>query len=302
MNKASKKILKHIIQITVILIIFYFFAERIFSSWNQLQSYDFRINFAYFVLSLVLLSLGFFLMSLGWRNILRNLKEKIGIKKAFFIWAKSEMAKYIPGMVWTAVGRVYLIKKNKAKTFLSVLIEIGMKVISSLIVSLILIYPLIKDVVNVYFIIVLIILGLIAAHPSVFQKVLNLGIKIIKKDSIKIKIKYSAMLHILLIYIVSWFIIGSGFSLMVFSLYPIDFSLIIPTIGIFCISWAAGFLFLIMPGGIGVREAMIVLLFQNYIPATIAIIISIIGRIWWTLGDILVLLAAKIVNKTHPPR
>jgi uncharacterized membrane protein YbhN (UPF0104 family) len=297
MKENSKKAIKVIAQLIIILVIGYFFGERLYNSWSQLGAYDFRLNIFYFFISLVFLGAGFFLVSFGWSLILSNLGKKIKTRKAFYIWAKSEMAKYIPGMVWTAVGRAYLSKKDKAKTFLSVLIELKIKVLSSLIVAVALIYPLIREVINIYIVIIFILAGLVAVHPRIFESILNIGLKIIKKKKARIKSSYSDMLLVLLLFIISWFIIGFGFSIMAHSVYSINFSLIPQIIGIFCLSWAAGFLFLIMPGGIGIREGVMVLFLQSYMPVSIAIIISIIGRIWWTLGDLAVLLTAKLISR-----
>ena len=74
-------------------------------------------------------------------------------------------------------------------------------------------------------------------------------------------------------------------------------SLFLYVIGVFLLSWVAGFLFIITPGGLGIREASIVLLLKHVLPVPTLIIIAFYSRIVWTISEILSFIFAKIYKK-----
>ena len=81
------------------------------------------------VISFVFLFINFMIFAEGWRNIIYKLGHNISFKNAFWIVSSSQIAKYIPGGIWFAVGRVYLSRNEKLKeeiVVLSVVVETGL--------------------------------------------------------------------------------------------------------------------------------------------------------------------------------
>lgn len=54
----------------------------------------------------------------------------------------------------------------------------------------------------------------------------------------------------------------------------------------FVVSWLVGFLSMLTPGGLGVREATLVLLLQPSVPAPQAIALALFARATWTIIEI----------------
>jgi uncharacterized membrane protein YbhN (UPF0104 family) len=59
--------------------------------------------------------------------------------------------------------------------------------------------------------------------------------------------------------------------------------------GAFTLSWAVGLLVVFAPGGIGVREAMLVVLMEQVMPTGAAVALATLGRVWWILGELFLL-------------
>jgi uncharacterized membrane protein YbhN (UPF0104 family) len=55
-------------------------------------------------------------------------------------------------------------------------------------------------------------------------------------------------------------------------------------IGINAIAWIVGFLSLPVPGGLGVREGVLVTLLQVFVPLPVSIIAALLARVWAILG------------------
>ncbi len=292
----DKKKIYLMIELIIGFIIIYYLGLRLHLSWNQLQNYEFSLNISYFIISILFLCSGFFIMSYAWRFILLKMGKKITVKKSFYIWSVSGLGKYIPGMIWPAAGRMYLIKKDRTKNLLSFLVEQGIKIIAAFSIALVFIYPFFRFI-NIYLAVLFFVSVIIIMHPRIFNLILNTLFRLLKKKKENIKLRYIDLLKTSGLFLCAWAVIGIGFSLMVMSLYSINIYLIPLLIGTFALAWAAGFLFLITPAGLGVREGIIVLILQNFTPAPVAIVISLAARIWWSLGDVSVYIIAKAIKK-----
>ena len=66
-----------------------------------------------------------------------------------------------------------------------------------------------------------------------------------------------------------------------------SFSLVIVFSGILAASWLGGYLSIIVPGGFGVREGLLSLLLNIYLPLPIAVFIALLSRIWMVGSEVL---------------
>ncbi len=290
-KKKSYKIAKKIISIAIILIIFYFLGKEIYDSWSLLPTFKWRFNFPFLFASILVLLISYFFSPYCWNLIMRNLKEKLSYKKSMKIWGLSQLGKYIPGKVWTFLGMIYLCKTEKisakkgaAAAVLMTLFDIVSAVLLSIYILcyIAILYVKIPLVLIPLLMAFLLFLVFISIHPKVWNFFLNLVLKILKRKTIKFKIAYP--IKILFVYIIKWVIIGSSFYLFLISVYtlPLNFKNWLTVLSIWVISWEIGFLSLLTPIGLGVREGMITLLLQILVnvPPPVGAIIAISSRLW----------------------
>jgi uncharacterized membrane protein YbhN (UPF0104 family) len=126
-------------------------------------------------------------------------------------------------------------------------------------------------------------LGLVLLHPAIFKKAIRVVSRKMKVESKEMDVRYMDMLLFLFYQSILWTLYGLSMVLLVSSFYAVDFSLAPVMIGIFSVSWVIGFLSFITPSGIGVREGVTAFLLSFFMPASIAIIISLAARVWLTL-------------------
>jgi uncharacterized membrane protein YbhN (UPF0104 family) len=86
--------------------------------------------------------------------------------------------------------------------------------------------------------------------------------------------------------IISWAIGGVGFYLFVDAVYPVAPQYILFLTGALAISSTLGLIAIFAPSGLGVREGALVYLLLLMVPPPVAVIISILTRIWMTLIEI----------------
>jgi len=289
MLPVTKKIIKRILQVLLIVVVFYFLARNLYLNWNKIVQYDWNINYYFLAYSFLLLMVGSFLIALGWNLILRVLGGKLGYKRALKIFFITDLAKYVPGKVWTIVGKVYLCAKEGipiAKTSASVVIQPLIQVIAGILMFLLSLPFWTKTsgfMSRLYLFLPLIPIGLILLHPAIMTKPLNFVLTRLKQKPIELNIKYRDILLILLLWCGLWILTGVASYFLIISIYPFPVSQLPVVIGIFSIAGISQFL---TPSGIGVLEGVLTVLLGLYLPVHIAIFIALLTRVWKTVTEL----------------
>jgi len=293
---------KKFLQYIIILVIFIFIGKYLYNSWNEISNYSWEINILLLILSYFFLFLFFIITPIGWRLILKHLKEKLNYKKTIKYWFLSQLGKYIPGKIWFVLGRIYYCKKEGISiknSFASMTLETALNAFASLIIFLLSLLFWTEGKEQFLPLVILVPIALIFLHPKIFIGLLNFGLKIIKKKPININIRYKDILFLTSLFCVFWIIQGFAFSLFVSVIYPIEISLYPILIGIFAVAWILGFISIFTPGGLGVREGVIAFLLSFYISPGIAIVIALAARLWVTLGEIIMIGLVSLIKTNH---
>ena len=129
---------------------------------------------------------------------------------------------------------------------------------------------------------------MIIINPRVFQYLLTLFLKKIKKEPVDLSfdLRITNKIKIILYYAFSDFLTGVGFFYLINSITYLSFSDLFGVVGAYILAGVLGFLAFFAPSGLGVREGILVLFLQFYFPINIAILISLLARIWTVLGDL----------------
>jgi len=87
-------------------------------------------------------------------------------------------------------------------------------------------------------------------------------------------------------YFAVWLLFGVAFWLTARALFDVPADQVLKYAGVFAAAWVAGFVVVIAPGGLGVREAVIVALLQGSLGEAEAIVLATASRIAFTLVDL----------------
>jgi hypothetical protein len=88
------------------------------------------------------------------------------------------------------------------------------------------------------------------------------------------------------LYFVVWLWQGIGFFLLIRSFYEIEIAQWPFFWGIYTLAWMVGFLSLLTPGGLGVREGIMTFFLSLYMPVSMAIIVALLARVWNTIAEL----------------
>lgn len=291
------KIIKYIGYL-ITLISFYYLIRVILNF--DLRLLTFKKNFSS-IGSIFFLSIGYalFILPIGsysWKSIVEFLgQKKISGKEAFQVYARANIAKYLPGNVMQYVGRNYLGSKlgwKHSDIAFSSLLEITLTVVTGfLLLSFLFITGLMSipetllswlkfkpyPFYFLIFLMVLLFLWILYKKRGLPENFKKLKLKNFIFFSLKILFIYSSMFIML-----GFFLIHIFYTTLDVSLKPKE---MITIISGFIVSWFISFVAPGVPGGLGVRESLIVLLLSPLYGPEKTLLASFILRFITISGD-----------------
>lgn len=284
--------------LAVILIIF-FLVRFLYRHWQEVAAFRFAFNYYYLALSFGVLFVFFFLRVYCWRIILKRMNVSLSLRKSIKVSFLSMMGRYLPGKVWMVVGKVYLSGREgvpRAEAFASAVIEIVLEIAASIFFFFFFLLSVLErpllSTAMIYLLGMILVAGMVLLHPRLFYRVINFLLKRLKGETIEKGIAYRDILLLFVLYTGIVLIQGTAFYLFVSALCPVPLASLLELTASLSVAGALGTLSFFAPSGLGVREGVLALLLSNSVVAPIAVLISLLARIWVTAGEIVCALAA----------
>jgi glycosyltransferase 2 family protein len=248
-----------------------------------------------------------------WRVILRALGSRTlpSFNVMAYVYAKAWITRYVPGTVTWIVGKVYMASSfgiSKSRLAVSSVLEGGMQVVSTTVVSLLILgfSPHLKSVPYIArLLVVLISLAcLITLYPPIFNRLLHVAHVAVKKQkpSEELQINGNAVIRSFVLFAIGTFITGMSNFFVVMAIVPhasSDWFLYI--VGAFGISGAIGIVTPFLPSGIGVRDGVLLLLLAPIMPKELALATTVFTRLWQVAMDSIFLGVASLMRaRTNP--
>jgi len=289
---------RQILQWAIVIAIFIFLGKMVWDNWAQVKEAPFTLKFFPFLLSTLIFIFSYFIQIWAWYLITSKLGIAVPFMETLKSWFSSQLGKYLPGKVWLFLGRYYFYEsKGKSRGGISIALyleTVTLMMAAGLIflVALLLFREtgLSHFETPVGWLILLFILAFILAfislHPRVLEKILNGFLVRFKRERISLSISYPDILWVLFVSVIGWVVGGIGFYLFVDSIFPVSPHQILFLTGALAFSSILGLIAIFAPSGLGVREGALVYLLSLMMPESVAVIISILTRIWMTLIEI----------------
>jgi uncharacterized membrane protein YbhN (UPF0104 family) len=301
-DMKTKKFLIKSAQVLIIVLIFYFLIKNLVSNWSQVKDYEWQFDYPLLIVSFLLQIVALFWLVKIWQRMLKHTGSSVFYLKLFKVWFFTNLGKYLPGKVWQFLGMIYMLEKEgvpKQNSFSTGVLAQAFSVISGLFISVLFLGA---DLYSRFFskkpglMVAGVVLSLailaILCYPKVLEKIINWGLRILKKEKISLDITLKDVIIYLLSYSLSWLLFGLAFLIFIKAMAQADFNMYPTLTGAFAFSLNIGFLALFTPGGIGVREGILVFLLSSLFPLPVSTLISLLSRLWITVGELLCFLIA----------
>ena len=295
--RPDLKYIKWIIGAFLAGIILFLIAKNLYSNWDQLGEFGFRPNYLLLFLSLIVLLLAWAVTVRSLQRLFAAFDYDIPFSEVYIIYFRSIIGKYIPGKLWQIAGSTYLAARRGIPEGISItsfVLGQAYSVLSGLaLIGCVAAAGIFKGSGNfmssLKWTSIPVIIGIIilVLKPKLIEFPMNWILRLLKRDKVNIDIEFRIGVKMLIYYLVCWSIFGLAFWLFVNALSPASFNRYPNLTAIYSAAMIIGFLSLFTPGGLGVREGILILLlsYMSDFPAPLPSIIALGFRLVVTISE-----------------
>lgn len=275
----------------LVLLVAVFLGRALYEGFGEAREYEWRFDPFYLALSIVLILLYYAQQWGGWRLIMRGFGDPLARSESAIIWFSTILGRYVPGSVAMVVGRVEMCRRRGipgSTTLASLVYENALILITALLLTAASV-PLWPPFPLKNYALLLALLApvcLIFLHPRVFERLANAALRRVKRGPLSATLPFSRVLLLIPYYLAGWVLLGLGFAALAASVAPVSVGDLPLLIGGYAFAWEVGFLVLVTPSGLGVKEAALYGVLRLVFPAPVAAAIVVLSRLWQTLAEL----------------
>jgi glycosyltransferase 2 family protein len=307
--------------VVVLTVVAGFFALTLVSRWHQVTAVKWSLDLNFFALACLALALSYALVATLWALPMSKVTP-LPLAAGARIWFVANLARYVPGNVWSFVGAVELARREGAprRTTLAVMaLTQALSVGVALLVGLPVVLAEWARLGRTALVGLVIMVGLalvVAAlwrplerlvrrrYPdlgTVIDRLLRRGGGEVAADAPMLPSAWT-IVGLAGGYALYWGVTGLAFAALIRSIFPLPASGIPLAVAGYAASYAIGFLSLLTPAGLGVREAVLVLALAPVMPAGPALVVALVSRLWMMVFELLGAVAAYGIERVlHRP-
>ena len=294
MRADGRTILRGAIAVTIVVIVVRFVAAQ----WDaiRLSAAALRPSWVGLLLASACVFTGYAILISSWQLLLRRWNSPIGAVDAARIWFVSSLGKYVPGKVWS-IGAMAMLAKEAgasplAATGSSIIMQLVNLAAGFVVVAvagageLFAAYPSLR--IGAWITLAATLIGL-GFGPTLLIWAVRQGSRMLRQPMPAMpEISRPTLLVIFAANIAAWIAYGTGFGVFWSALLGHGGGISTAALAVYTSSYLLGFLALVVPGGLGVREAALTALLVTLHLATPAdaALLAAASRIWLTVLEI----------------
>jgi glycosyltransferase 2 family protein len=296
-----------------LLIAFGFIIYLLSDQWAELRAYPWQLNPAWFLAACGLLLLAWALEIVTWRGSLRRLDGHLSFGTAIRIWFLSAIVRYIPGNIWQPISFTVLAQRHGVRPEVTLGSIVVYQVVTLLsivpLTGAYLVYRAGEGLPNLLqslppWLIALLIFSpmlIFLLNPAWFVYLLNWMLRKIKRTEIDSTLTRFSLFKLFIIATLDWLLWGAAFAALTFAMgnYSTQavYQLLPHLVAVYPIALVIGFLSLITPSGLGVREGAVLVLLAPYLPTATVTVIALAMRLWLMAGELLMAAISAVVER-----
>jgi uncharacterized membrane protein YbhN (UPF0104 family) len=307
--------------IAVLAVVAGFFAVTLSGRWHQVTAVKWSLDPGFFALACLALALSYALVAGLWAVALASVSP-VALTAGARIWFLANLARYVPGNVWSFVGAVELARREGAprRTTLAVMaltqvLAVGLALLVGVpvlvtewarlgrpaLLGLAAVAGLALLVATLWRPLQRLLRRRYPEIAMVLDRLLHGGALAVAADAPALPPR-ALTLGLAGGYALYWVLTGLAFAALIRAMFPLAGSAVPLAVAGYAAGYAVGFLSLLTPAGLGVREAVLVLALAPVMPAGPALVVALVSRLWMMLFELLGAAAAYLVDRAaHRP-
>jgi uncharacterized membrane protein YbhN (UPF0104 family) len=284
------------LRIVVGLVLFGLVVLAVVRSWEDVRTALERVSPLELVFSEVLVLAGLAVSVLTWRVVVRELGSIVNVTSAAKIYLLGQLAKYVPGSFWALAVQMELARGAgvpRARGMAASVVSIGINVVTGLALGAFLLPSIGGGTWRMAAALALLAVCAAVLSPPILTRVINFVLRVVRRPQLDARISWHGILT------------ASGWSLASWGLYGLSVWVLAVAVGApageslpLCMAGMAlamtlGFLVVVAPSGIGVRELAIVAALAPVLERPEALAVAFVARLLFTIADLIA--AAAVV-------
>jgi glycosyltransferase 2 family protein len=268
------------------------------SEWTDVRRALTSLDWKSVALSLVACLAGSLASLMSWRTVLADEGYPLSPVAASRIFFVGQLGKYLPGSVFAVVLQMELGKRAgvpRGRAFTTSLAWVGLSLSTGLCVGMIA-FPLLSSAHHrgLWLLVVILPFAVVASTPPVLTRLVNLILRVMRKGPLPQPLSWRGVLTACAWLAVTWVLLGIHLWLLADALGAPGFSGVFRCIGGLSLAITAGVLFVVVPSGAGVREAIIVAALSPVMSSGEALGIAVVSRGLFIVSDVVTAGAAAL--------
>lgn len=270
-----------------------FATTRLGGEWARFRplAQDLRPRWGGVAGSALLVLATYALLIQSWRILVRSWGDRLGFVDAARIWSVSNLGRYVPGKLWS-IGAMGVLAQRAGVSAVGATGSAVVGTLVNLAASLAVVFLAGGDVVRALFpqlgawsaaLPVLGALGLFVT-PLALPLALRSVARLTGRDVPSVRVPAATLLAVVAANLASWLGYGIAFRWLAASLVTVSPGNHLQYVAVFAGSYLAGYLALVVPGGLGVREVFLVagLTQLGLADGPTATLLAVASRLWLT--------------------
>jgi glycosyltransferase 2 family protein len=260
------------------------------AEWPQVTSALDRMHWYSIGLSIVAAIAGSACMMLAWRAVLADLGSPLPARLAGRINFTAQLGKYVPGAVWAFAAQVelghdYLVPRRRG--FASVVVSLAVTVSVGLGLALLTLPVASPEIARHYWwVLAALPLVIAALCPPALGALLDRLLAVLHRAPLERRPSFLGLAKAVAWNLAGWLMLGLQVWILLPGIAGLHGRTLLLCIGGYALAFSAGLLLVILPGGIGARDLILIAALATLLPYGSASAVAIMTRVGTTVTDL----------------
>ncbi len=274
----------------LLLLVLGFCAYGIYAEWPQMQVALGRLHWYSVAASALAAMAGGFCMMLAWRTVLADLGSRLPVRAAMRVNFLGQLAKYVPGAVWSVAAMVELGHDNavpRRRVGASIVIGLAVSIAVGLAIAAVAL-PLASAAAARHYRWVLAFIPVIALclYPPILGRLVDRALRLARMQPLERRPTMPGLVAAVGWTALGWLFLGLQVWIVIADLTPSAPDPFLLAVGAYALAYSAGLLLVVFPSGIGPRDLILLATLGAVVPHGSAVAITLVARAATTASDL----------------
>ena len=301
-----KKVLRHACALAIIIAVAVFFYLEFQKNADVIRAFHFHINISYLIAAAAFGSMALMIGPFIWRSYVNDyLHTKINFREAVSLYNTSALFKYIPGKIWNYAVQISLMSSkgisNMALIYINLACFVCFAFVSFIYASGYFLFftRTVTGGIYVLFFVLLLVLDFIfiVRNASIMNYLIIPLNRFFRMEIHPVKIKKMIFVYTQLLQFIGYLLIGIAVYFLARGIgLEVPFNRIFAILATITLAGVLGSLAFFSPGGLGVREGVMFMMFKQFTGIETALILPVMARLLYVIVELILGIAGIMIG------